>query len=638
MSITYKALLIGNSDFEDENLQNLNGPVTDVKLLKEALCHETKGLFLESNVTTVVNETKQEILNKMESFFQNTTYKDQIIFYYSGHGFLEGTNMLFLCAKDSKKHKLISTAIPEFSLKSMLYNCACRKRIILLDCCNSGRFKGGNIAENLSGEGQFVITSGRGKDLANDANDPGKPSPFTKHLVNGMLNDDLDINNDGFVSVTELYQYVDEHLHQETKLRPGQSFDNVKGDLPICKRENDDGKKQDKQIKEIFTERDQKPKIDVSEQSITHRLVEYEEELNADIIYVFNEGGGKLNWDVTTEFDWIKIKKDDTLFYVTYEKKEGKHRGTIRVADKNGGGTKTIRVLVERLKKKEEKQVEEPETQKKLAEIVAPLKNYQKQDGNKNEPKSHKLLKSFQSVNMRDPSQAKAIVDNGEQSGMLYVYEDRIEFRGKVTHEITSIENLSYFPQEINPGYTFNYMGITGEYDGVKKQMHFYNFSWLGAGQTWKMIEQIYQLIRNKQLAVSDEFSSHMEQDSTLHKKTNTQPTESYQPPVQDHRIYMPGRWQITMFQYGQQVGTLNLYFSKNGSLNGSQQSNTGFSQVNGTWSFNESLNRLSYWVTVTTFSGPVPETGSIDITHQDGKLSGTDSFGRYWVLHKTGN
>jgi len=638
MSVTYKAILIGNSEYPDDphKLNKLNGPVNDVKVLKQALCNPEKGLFEEKNVIELTNATSGEMLEALEEYFKNLTHNDQSLFYYSGHGLHNRLNRFYLGAKNSKKDSLISTAISDTTINMLLESSGTRKHILILDCCHSGSFKGGDLPQSLQGEGRFLITSSSSIELTTDTDNPNSPSPFTKCLTEALLADEIDRNGDGYVSINEVYEYVFPRIYKETKQRPQRKFGETSGDLPLCKRKILTQNKLEaiKVEDKTMNLGSGKPRLNVSEQKIDHLGVGPDESLPDEIIDVFNEGSGKLDWTATSEFDWIEIEIQDTYIKLKFNPKTGMNRGSIRVKDKNGGGSKTIRVTIEKLKKPTPK-LPEPEVTNN-ANTEASEKKLLKDD-----PATiTKLLASFQDVKMRHINQAKTVVDNSEESGTIKVFSDRIEFRGEVRIIIKNIDVVDYYPQDINPGYTYNYMGISGDYDGVKQMMYFYCFSWFGTGQTWKMAEQIYNLIKNKRLAVTANFKTHINDNQTnQNTSTNIQPPQNSTPPLQQNNIYMPGRWNIYIYQFGQQISYLNLYFNVGGALSGTQQSADGFSQISGTWGYNPNNRLLTYNVMVSLINGSVPDHGSVTLQMgQNGNISGTDLLGRQWTLQKTGN
>lgn len=80
------ALLIGVSNYQNERIKDLEGPVNDVSALKEVLSNHWD--VSASNISTLVNEqaTERNIKLAFKSLLENTKKGDDIMIYFSGHG------------------------------------------------------------------------------------------------------------------------------------------------------------------------------------------------------------------------------------------------------------------------------------------------------------------------------------------------------------------------------------------------------------------------------------------------------------------------------------------------------------------------------------------------------------------------
>jgi hypothetical protein len=107
--------------------------------------------------------------------------------------------------------------------------------IIVLDCCHAGAFRGGELGDAVAGPGRYVLTSCRGTQLANDATVDNGTSYFTQHLVDGLLGAAADQNQDGYVSFSDLYAYVDHRLREAGKQIPQRRVSGD-GDVPLARR------------------------------------------------------------------------------------------------------------------------------------------------------------------------------------------------------------------------------------------------------------------------------------------------------------------------------------------------------------------------------------------------------------------
>jgi uncharacterized caspase-like protein len=211
--MTYRALLIGNSTFDlDASLNPLNAPTKDVARLHRALVDGETGLFDDENVRLVTERRHDEIMDELDEFFRSGQRDDLMLFYYSGHGLLDEHNHLYLCGRDTRSDRLARSGISDDDINRFIRNANSSRTVIVLDCCSSGMFKGGSIAEQIGGPGKYVVTSTRGKALANDALTPTGTSLFTEHLVEGMLGGAPDSNGDGLIDLHEIYDYVKRRL------------------------------------------------------------------------------------------------------------------------------------------------------------------------------------------------------------------------------------------------------------------------------------------------------------------------------------------------------------------------------------------------------------------------------------------
>lgn len=342
----YKALLIGNGVFQKDphNLPSLKGPKNDLRILEQTLSHSQVGLFKPENITLLLDQPRAAVTREIEKFFAHARRDDQLLFYYSGHGLLDTFNHLYLCAADTETDSLISTAISDEVVNSMIRQTASTRKVIILDCCHSGRFKGG-LPDNLCGEGRFVLTSTRARELAVDAPEADAPSVFTRFLTEALLSGEVDTNKDGYVSVNEVYDFVLNRIVNETKQRPQRKFDEAVGEVALGRCTVKPKTKIDRPVtrEPVVSER---PVLNVSETNIELTDVEPTESLPDEIIDVFNTGGGELDWTVTCEQDWIELEKQKQCFVLRFAPHPGINRARVLVRDKGQGGSKRIQVKV----------------------------------------------------------------------------------------------------------------------------------------------------------------------------------------------------------------------------------------------------------------------------------------------------
>jgi len=233
----YRALLIGNSSYpaDEHNLQTLKGPVKDIAALNRALSDPDAGLFADTDVTLLPEATSSRAIRALGRFFGSAARDDVLLVYFSGHGKLDHGGRLHLCMQDTDSTDLLSTAVSSTRINEFADASLARNVVIVLDCCYAGAFRGSDLGQPVAGPGRYVLTSCRGTQLANDATVENGTSFFTQHLVDGLLRSAVDQDQDGYITFSDLYTYIDRRLREAGKQIPQRRVDGD-GDLPLAKR------------------------------------------------------------------------------------------------------------------------------------------------------------------------------------------------------------------------------------------------------------------------------------------------------------------------------------------------------------------------------------------------------------------
>lgn len=230
----YRALLVCNSLYEaDPKLPALHGPRTDGRRLGAALTDTGCGMFPDEQVTVLFDGSRSEIAETTNRFFSEAQPDDTLLFYFSGHGRSRGQK-LYLCARDTVTDLLPGTAISNDTLSDIVGDSVARAKVLVLDCCHSGAFKGPVAVEGLlAGKGRFVLTATAASEPAADADGEDQPSPFTQALVDGLLEGAEDRDGDGLVDLADLYEHLQRALRGRSE--PRHRFDGY-ANVPIARR------------------------------------------------------------------------------------------------------------------------------------------------------------------------------------------------------------------------------------------------------------------------------------------------------------------------------------------------------------------------------------------------------------------
>nr|WP_275970740.1 caspase family protein [Bradyrhizobium sp. NBAIM32] len=211
--------MIGISRYaSDSGLNALNTPENDARALEMMLRDPASGFSASSQLS--VNSS--ELRKATEAFFIRASHEDVLLFYFSGHGKLGQNGGLYLCPTDTESDLIDATAVSLSWFKLVIDRCVAKQIIFILDCCYSGEahlaMKGdisSTIQSNIGGgRGKYLITSSTNYQVSLER--PGdKNSLFTKWLIQGVHSGDADLNEDGVITVEELFQYTLDNVSHE---------------------------------------------------------------------------------------------------------------------------------------------------------------------------------------------------------------------------------------------------------------------------------------------------------------------------------------------------------------------------------------------------------------------------------------
>jgi hypothetical protein len=225
MSGARRALLVANDVYEHEGLGQLHAPAADVHALSRVLGDPAIADF---DVAVLRNEPAHVIQGQVEDLFADSRPDDLLLLHFSCHGLKSESGELFFAASNTRPNRLGSTAVSADFVQRTMRGSRSRSIVLLLDCCYGGAFSQGvtvRAAGDLrvldsfpsgklgGGRGRAVITASsameyafEGDHLADDQS--RQPSVFTAALVDGLATGDADRDQDGWISLNELYDYV----------------------------------------------------------------------------------------------------------------------------------------------------------------------------------------------------------------------------------------------------------------------------------------------------------------------------------------------------------------------------------------------------------------------------------------------
>lgn len=225
------ALIVTSDEYEHDGLRQLRSPDADATALAAVLGNQQVGNFA---VRVVRNQPSFEVQSEVEDLFAEAAPDDVLLLHFSCHGLKSDTGELFFATRNTRLNRLASTAVSADFVQRCMRASRSRSIVLLLDCCYGGAFGEGvavraagavNVLDSfpgggLGGRGRAVITASsameyafEGDHLADDRS--RRPSVFTSALVEGLATGEADRNSDGWVSLSEIYDYVFDRVRSQ---------------------------------------------------------------------------------------------------------------------------------------------------------------------------------------------------------------------------------------------------------------------------------------------------------------------------------------------------------------------------------------------------------------------------------------
>ena len=216
-----RALIVANARYDDEGLERLASPGQDANALGRVLTDPARCGF---DVSTIVDGGSSEVAEAVEAFLVDAERTDLLLLYFSCHGLKDETGRLYFAARNTRRNRLRSTAVPAAVVNELLLGSRSRRKVLLLDCCYGGAFAKGmqvkadpavHTGEQFDARGLIVLTASDSTQYAFDGDvvrGDAAPSRFTAELVRGLESGDADVDADGFVTVDDAYEFVRRRL------------------------------------------------------------------------------------------------------------------------------------------------------------------------------------------------------------------------------------------------------------------------------------------------------------------------------------------------------------------------------------------------------------------------------------------
>ena len=233
------AIVIGVSKYKYESL-NLRYADRDAEEFYKLLLSPLGGNFKPDHVVKLTNHeaTTASVTRALRSFLKKPARDDLVIVYFACHGApdFDRPGNVYLLTHDTDPNDIAGTALPmrEIDL-SLRENLLSERVIIFADTCHSAAIGGGigrrgtvnNTAlvnrylkeVSTTRGGIALLTSAEANEVSfEDARWGGGHGVFTHYLLKGMQGE-ADLNQNGLVTVGELFEYVRAKVQEATEYR-----------------------------------------------------------------------------------------------------------------------------------------------------------------------------------------------------------------------------------------------------------------------------------------------------------------------------------------------------------------------------------------------------------------------------------
>ena len=200
-------MLFGTASYTGSDLPGLPAVANSLNDLRGALTHPGLGGLRPEHCVVMTDPSGLPAVG-MELARVARQAEDTLIVYYAGHGLLDDSGALFLALPETNPDHVLYTALPLTWVRRAIADSPARNRILILDCCFSGRAieAMGNPSALISGQieiaGAYTLTSA-------PANEPARApvgarhTAFTGELLN-VLRNGIDNASEG-LSLEEIY-------------------------------------------------------------------------------------------------------------------------------------------------------------------------------------------------------------------------------------------------------------------------------------------------------------------------------------------------------------------------------------------------------------------------------------------------
>lgn len=242
------AVVVGVGEYRSSDIPDLEFAPADARAVRDFLESDLAGPFDEVLYLENEQATASAMREALFVFLQQADWDDLVVIYYAGHGAPDPgrPDNLYLLPTDAELGSLAATGFPMWDVKTALRRQIAAERVLVIaDACHSagtadGDVVGGSGSNEIAGGFQGLFTPSRRLMMtAADTNEFslederwGGHGVFTHFLLDGLRGSG-DLDGNGIVTFTEVFQHVSDNVRQATSGRQNPQRSGF-GDIPLA--------------------------------------------------------------------------------------------------------------------------------------------------------------------------------------------------------------------------------------------------------------------------------------------------------------------------------------------------------------------------------------------------------------------
>lgn len=132
----YYALIFGANDYVDDQVPDLDGPISDAAKLVLALT--SRYTFNQQDVVFIKNPTREQMINELDKMTRIVTKNDNLLVFYAGHGYWDQqTDFGYWLPVDSKSNST-SNWFANSQIKDYVAAIKSKHTLLITDACFGG--------------------------------------------------------------------------------------------------------------------------------------------------------------------------------------------------------------------------------------------------------------------------------------------------------------------------------------------------------------------------------------------------------------------------------------------------------------------------------------------------------------------